>query len=280
MTTQFLTVTEGKLAYDSAGSGPLVIGIPSMGDLRAEYRFLTPQLVAAGYRVVRMDVRGHGESDIQWSDYSVAGIGQDILALVRALDAGPAILIGDSMAAGAAIWAAVEAPELVKALVLLGPVVRGEVSSAFRMLLTALFVRPWGPAMWVTYFKRLFPTRKPADYAEYTAALKQNLSEAGRLEALHQMMLASKAASEARVQWVSAPTLVLMGTKDPDFKDPETEARWIAGELKGSFEMIAGAGHYPHVEMPEIIGPRIIEFLKTLAPEADHVAIAHAQGRA
>jgi len=280
MTTQFLNVSDGRLAYDSTGAGPLVIGIPAMGDLRAQYRFLAPQLVAAGYRVVRMDVRGHGESGIQWPDYSVAGIGQDILALVRAMDAGPAILIGNSMAAGAAIWAAAEAPELVKAMVLLGPAVRGEVSGAYRMLFTALFARPWGPSAWIAYFKKLYPTRIPADYAEYTAALKQNLSAPGRLEAFYQMIIASKKASETRVQRVSAPTLVLMGTKDPDFKDPAAEAEWVAGELNGSFEMIEGAGHHPHVEIPEIIGPRVIEFLKTLEPEADHVEIVHAQSRA
>lgn len=280
MTTQFLNVPDGKLAYDSTGSGPLVIAIHGMGDSRAQYRFLAPQLVAAGYRVVRMDARGHGESGIQWPGYSVAEIGQDILALVRAMDDGPAILIGNSMAAGAAVWAAAEAPELVKAMVLLDPAVRGEVSGAYRMLFTILFARPWGPSAWITYFKKLFPTRKPADYAEYTAALKQNLSEPGRLEALYRMMIASKAASAARVQRASAPTLVLMGTKDPDFKDPAAEAGWVAGELKGSFEMIEGAGHYPHVEMPEITGPRIIEFLKTLEPETYHVEIAHAQSRA
>ena len=279
MTTQLLEVLNGKLAYDSSGTGTLVIEIPGMGDLRAGYRYLTPQLVAAGYQAVSMDVRGHGESSIQWPDYTVAGVGQDILALVQALNAGPAILIGNSMAAGAAIWAAAEAPELVKAMVLLGPAVRGEVSSTYRLLLSALFARPWGPSAWITYFKTLFPTRKPADFATYTAALKRNLSSPGRLEALYQMMIASKKASESRLQRVSAPALVLMGTKDPDFKDPPGEARWVAEGLKGTFEMIEGAGHYPHVEMPEIVGPRIVKFLKTLTTEADHAAFAYAQSR-
>lgn len=276
MTTQFLTVADGKLAYESSGSGSLVIGVPGMGDLRAGSRFLTPQLVAAGYQMVSMDVRGHGESSIHWPDYSVKGVGEDILALVRALDTGPAILIGNSMAAGAAVWAAAEAPELVKALVLLGPAVRGEVSGAMRMLLAALFARPWGPSAWMAYFKTLFPTRKPADFTAYTAALKQNLSVPGRLESLYQMMIASKAASETRIQRVSLPTLVLMGSKDPDFKDPAAEAAWVAGKTKGTFKMIEGAGHYPHVEMPEISGPHIAEFLKTLELEANRVTLTHA----
>ena len=66
MNTEYLTVDAGRLAYDDQGSGPLVICIPSMGDMRQEYRFLAPLLVEAGYRVVTLDVRGHGESSVKW----------------------------------------------------------------------------------------------------------------------------------------------------------------------------------------------------------------------
>jgi pimeloyl-ACP methyl ester carboxylesterase len=280
MATQFIHVQNGRLAYDRSGSGPLVIEIPSMGDLRAEYRFLTPGLAAAGYQVVSMDLRGHGESSTEWNNYSVKEIGQDILALVDALDAGPAILIGDSVAAGAAVWAAVEAPERIKAMVLLGPAVRGEVSGLFRMVLGVLFARPWGPSAWNAFFKTLFPTRKPADFAAYSAALKKNLSELGRLEALRKMIFASKEASAERVQHVRVPALVLMGTRDPDFKDPAAEAAWLAAGLKADFEMIEGAGHYPHVDSPEVVGPRIIEFLQTLESGDQHVENNEAKSRA
>ncbi len=145
MNTQFLKRPEGTIAYDDTGSGPLVVCAPSMGDVRGEYRFLAPQLVAAGYRVVTMDLRGLGESSTGWADYSVAGVGSDLVALITALDAGPAVIAGCSMAAGAAVWAAAEAPELVAGLVLLGPFVRGATSRQNRLLYSALFARPWGP---------------------------------------------------------------------------------------------------------------------------------------
>ena len=134
MNTKYLEQQNGKIAYDDSGSGPLVICTPGMGDLRGEYRFLAPQLVAAGYRVVSMDVRGHGESSPAWPDYSVAGIGEDILALNRSLGGGPAVLIGTSMAAGAVIWAAAEAPEMAAGLVLIGPAVHGETNWQGRLL--------------------------------------------------------------------------------------------------------------------------------------------------
>ena len=124
MKTQFLQQSAGIIAYDERGSGPLVVCLPSLGDLRAEYRFLIPQLVDAGYRVVSMDVRGHGESSVNWPNYAVDGVGSDLVALLRALQAGPALVIGTSMAAGAIVWAAAEAPALIAGMVLIGPFVR------------------------------------------------------------------------------------------------------------------------------------------------------------
>ena len=119
--------------------------------------FWCPSWLPAGYRVVTLDVRGHGETSARWPDYSVAGVGADILTLMRALKAGPATLIGTSMASGASVWAAAEAPELVKSLVLIGPFVRGEGSLFTRLLFGGLFMRPWGPAMWLRYYATLYP---------------------------------------------------------------------------------------------------------------------------
>jgi pimeloyl-ACP methyl ester carboxylesterase len=262
MSTQYLQHQNGSLAYDDAGRGPLVICVPSMGDLRGEYRFLIPQLVAAGYRAVSLDVRGHGESSTEWSDFSVAAIGSDILALIRQLNAGPAIIIGASMGAGAGVWAAAEAPELIGGLVLIDPFVRSEGTLLNRLMFAVMFARPWGPSMWLKYYATLYPTRKPADFAEYSAALHANLKAPGRMEALQHMLNASKLASEQRLPRVAAPTVVLMGSKDRDFKDPEGEAKLVADSLRGTYTMIENAGHYPHAEMPEITGPIILSTLK------------------
>jgi pimeloyl-ACP methyl ester carboxylesterase len=269
MKTLYHRTNEGSIAYDDSGAGPLVVCVPGMGDLRSEYRFLREQLLAAGYRVVTMDVRGHGESSTGWTGYSVADIGGDIVALIRNLDAGPGIVIGTSMAAGAAVWAAVEAPDLVYGLALIGPAVHGDTNWQNRLLYNVLFSRPWGPALWLMYFKTLYPTYKPDDFETYCSALRDNLKERGRLEALRQMMLASKAASEERLTRVAVPTLVMMGSKDPDFKDPQAEAQWVAERVNGKVVMIPGSGHYPHAEMPDVAGPHILTFLETIKPSEE-----------
>jgi pimeloyl-ACP methyl ester carboxylesterase len=257
-----LNVGTGKVAYDVRGEGPLVVCVPGMGDLRGEYRFLAPQLVDAGYCVATMDVRGHGETSADWPDYSVAGVGADIVALVRHLDRGPAIVVGNSMAAGASVWAAAEAPEAVSRLALVGPAVHNvPTTGLMRLLIRVLFSGIWGAYAWGWYYTTLFPTRKPQDFTVYRAALQANLREPGRTRALRQMILASGKASEERLGRVKAPVLVIMGTRDPDFKDPAAEAQWVASRLNARVEMIEGAGHYPFTEMPDKFIPLILPFL-------------------
>ncbi len=272
MDTQYLDQPAGRLAYDdSGGSGPLVVGVPGMGDLRAEYRFLVPQLAEAGCRVATLDVRGHGETSARWADYSVGAVGKDIVALLRTLDAGPAVVVGTSMAAGAALCAAADAPEAVAGRVLSGPFVR-DMQPAWqrRLMYNLLFSRPWGLSVWARYYASLYPSAKPADFAAYTAHQQANLREPGRLEALRAMMVASKQASAAALAQVKTPTLVVMGTRDPDFPDPAAEARRVAEALGGTVQMIEGAGHYPHAERPDLTGPAIAAFVHQVQTVGQH----------
>src|SRR5690606_2215056 len=109
-----------RIAYDdTGGDGQLAVLVPGMGDTRVSFRFFAPALAAAGYRVVTMDLRGAGESDATFDSYTPEDMGDDLVALLAELDAGPALVVGASIAAAAAVWAAAEAPERVAALVLL-----------------------------------------------------------------------------------------------------------------------------------------------------------------
>ncbi len=262
----FLDRPDGRIAYTDEGSGPLVVMVPGLGDLKAEYRFLVPQVVAAGYRAVTMDLRGHGNSSAGWPDHTSAALGSDVVALVRHLGAGPAVIVGTSMGAGAAAWAAAEAPSGIGCLVLIGPFLRNVPIAwwkgvLFRTIVGTAFVGPWGPTAWGMYYASLYPTSKPADFDDYKSALVANLKEPGRMAALQAMLAADKSDVEARLGHVRASTLVVMGTKDPDFDDPAAEADTVARMLKGQAVTIDGAGHYPHAEMPDVAGRAILGFL-------------------
>lgn len=118
--------------------------------------------------------------------------------------------------------------------------------------------------MWKKYYSSLYPTRKPADFDNYVSALYENIKQHGRLEAVMAMLRASKVSSGERMPNVRQPALVLMGSKDPDFKDPVAEAKRIASAVRGEYKIIENAGHYPHAEMPEVTAPMMIEFMNAL----------------
>lgn len=267
MTTKWLEREDGRLAYSDEGHGPLVICVPGLGDLRQEYRFLAPALADSGFRVLSVDLRGHGQSSTGWQDLSAEAIGSDVLAFIHHIGSDPAVVVGTSMAAGAAVWAATEEPKAVSGLVLIGPFVRDVGSQArlrlYRMLFRLVLARPWGVSFWMHYWASLFPGAKPPDFAEYAARLRANLEQPARFEALRSMMLGpSRREIEARLPSLRTPALVVMGTDDRDFKDPDAEARLVAGKVaaRARVAMVEEAGHYPHVEFPAESARHIIDF--------------------
>jgi len=247
---------------DTGGNGPLVLALPGMGDLRSEYRFLRAALKGAGYRVITMDVRGFGETSARWNDYSAHAVGRDALALLGHLNAGSAVILGNSFAAGSALWAAHDAPALVSGVVLLGPIVRDlKASWIAKLALKIGFGGPWRVWFWTTYWNSLFPSSKPADHSQVKAELTRNLREPGRMTALRLMVSLSKADTAAIVPQSRVPAVVVMGTRDPDFTDAAAEARWLAGQLGAESLIVEGAGHYPHTEMPDRIAPKLLSFI-------------------
>ena len=267
-TTRFLARPGGRIAYDVTGDGPLVVCVPGMGDLRSTWRHQVPALVAAGYRVATMDLRGHGDSDTTFDAYDDVALATDVLALIAELGE-PAVVIGNSMGAGAGAWAAAESPASVAGLALVGPFVRNPPSSAAGALMyKLLLMKPWGPRAMIAWFGKLNAGTKPADLAEHTAAVKASLARPGRWAAFRATTHTTHAPVEARLGEVAAPTLVVMGDQDPDFKDPAAEAAWIAERLHGEVVMVPATGHYPQSQRPDLVNAAVLPFLARVAPAA------------
>jgi pimeloyl-ACP methyl ester carboxylesterase len=263
-TTLYLDRPEGRVGYDVGGAGPLVVLVPGMGDLRAAYRFLAPALRDAGYRVASTDLRGHGASDTTFSSYGDSETSGDIVALIEELG-GPAVVVGNSMAAGSAALAAARRPELVSGLVLVGPFVRnGKISAIQRLMLRAAMARPWAATSWKMYLPKLYAGRRPADFEEYRDAIVASLRRPGYAKAFSLTTRTDHDPAEACLADVTAPTLVVMGERDPDFPDPQAEADWIGETLHAEVVMVPEAGHYPQSQQPEITTDAIRRFLQTL----------------
>ncbi|ARU50595.1 alpha/beta hydrolase [Cellulosimicrobium cellulans] len=278
-----LARAEGRLAYTDEGTGPLLVASPGMGDLRATYDDVAPHLVAAGYRVVVMDLRGHGDSDTTFSTHGDEATASDYVALVEHLDAGPAVLLGSSMAASAAVIAAAERPDLVRGLVLLDGFLREPSSPAklraMRVLYRLALARPWGAAFWASFYGSLNKGRTPARLADHQAAIRAHLSEPGRLRSFRDLTLQlDHRVVEPRVAHVEAPALAIFGALDPDYADPAAEAAWAQESLGATTLVLPEVGHYPQLQAPEEVVAATLAFLAGLPDDAARPAGARREG--
>jgi pimeloyl-ACP methyl ester carboxylesterase len=261
MTTK-LTTPEGDLAFDDSGrTGQLMVLLPGAGDVRSEHRFLAPLLQAQGLRVVTADLRGHGESSPAWDAYGLAATSRDILALVRHLDAGPAIIVANSFAPSAALWAAAEAPGDIKAVVAISPHLTDGGSPLVTLALRAAMSGPWAGALWSRFYRSWYKGSIPHDLDEQAALLEAMLRDRDRRRAARATLVASRAGLAERIAGLDLPVLAVFGTADDHFPEPEEEARQVAAATRGRYVMVDGAGHYPHVEQPDVVAGAIASFL-------------------
>ena len=271
--TEFLDVDGGRIAYEVTGEGPLVVLSHGIGDRREAYRFLVPRLAQAGYRVAAADLRGHGESSMGWASISRTDVAGDLLALIRHLG-GPAVIVGHSISGGAATIAAATEPGLISGIVEINPFTRTQRLDVGGLLRIRRYRRGISLltgtqlfrslSLWMRYLDVAYPT-KPADYADYMAALRAKLREPGRMAEFMKTGKSTPADAGAQLPNVTRPALVIMGTLDPDFADPKGEGDAVAAAMPagiGSVATIEGAGHYPHAQSPGEVAALVISFLK------------------
>jgi pimeloyl-ACP methyl ester carboxylesterase len=120
-TLQVFTVQANGLRFAclGAGQGPLVLCLHGFPDTAHSFEPLLGALAGAGYRAVAPFMRGYAPSGLAPDgDYRTTTLGADVLALIEALGAEQAVLIGHDWGALAAYVASVTAPHRVSRLVM------------------------------------------------------------------------------------------------------------------------------------------------------------------
>lgn len=265
---EYLETDGGTIAYDVTGDGPLVVLAHGMGDSRHSYRFVVPGLVAAGYRVANVDIRGCGDSSTDWAGFSRTDIARDLVAVVRHLG-GPAVIVGQSISGGAATVAAATAPDDIAGVVELAPFTRAQSFDLVGLLRNRRHragTVQLGKVMmsgslsgWLAYLDIAIPT-KPTDWADERRRIETTLRQSERMAVLRAMTKTTPADAGAQLANVRCPVLVVEGGADPDWADPRAEGQRVVDDLPnglGELAVIDEAGHYPHAETPG----RVIELL-------------------
>jgi pimeloyl-ACP methyl ester carboxylesterase len=131
-----------RIAWREYGSGPRVVvllhGLLMDGRMFVK---LAPELVARGYRVLTVDMLGHGDSGVvrDMTAHSMTLYGQDVIALLDHLNIPQAVVGGTSLGANISLEVAVAAPDRVRALLIEMPVLENGLAGAGALFVPLAF---------------------------------------------------------------------------------------------------------------------------------------------
>lgn len=249
-----------RIAYrlDGPAGAPALVLANSLGTTLRLWDAQVPRF-AARYRLVRYDMRGHGQSDVPAGPYSLEQLGGDLLALLDALDIAEASICGLSLGGLVGQWVAVEHPARVRSLILANTAARiGSVASWDERIAAVhtggmAAIRDAAVARFLSEgFRRAHPAETRA-----VAAMLESTPPEGYVAACGALR---EADLRAVVGNIRARTLVLGGTRDES--TPTAQARALAAAIPNSeLTIFAGAAHLSNVEMGDTFTSRVLAFL-------------------
>ena len=251
--------------------GPLVVLSHCWTGSRATWEPVATRLVGAGRRVVLYDHRGHGASTMGCDGPTVEHLGEDLAAVLEAVDARDAVLAGHSMGGMTLQALAVHRPDViaerVRAMVLAGTAGFG-VAAGF-LAAPAVFLTG-NPRLGRLLAGRLGPALcrgimgRRARRAHLVATRDAYLSLPAHVR--RQFLIALQAVDfRAGLSGVAVPTTVVVGSRD--LLTPPRLGRGLAAAIPGArLVELPGAGHMLPYEEPDRLADLILS-AGTTTPE-------------
>lgn len=242
-----------RIWFEEVGQGTPVLLLPGFSDRISHYTKLRSAL-AQRYRVIAADLPGSGLSQPQprsYEDNYYMADGQRFLALIRALKAEPAHVLGHSDGGETALVMAVQSPASVASLLTWGATgyvedPKGVIENYFGRIIDA--PKP-GLEGYRTYLINTYgEANARAMTQSFAAAMNRIIKDGGDI-------------CRSRAGAIACPTLLLHGENEPYFDFSLTEA--LSAAIPGCrVEKVAGAGHGIHEDRPEWFLDRVLSWLR------------------
>lgn len=275
-----LELSDGEIHYTSHGEGPLVFLLHG-GGLDGRMWDQQVPVLADSYRVVVPDARGHGQSSTPLAPFRHS---DDVAALVRHLDAGPAVLVGLSMGAGAAVDTTLEHPDLVKGVVISGA---GTSEPEFHDPWVLEILDTWrrtqaaGDAEgWIDAFM-LFAAGPQRRLEDLDQTIVGNLRQMVTHTVSTHVVPGAAAPEPVPDSWnrlveISVPVTAISGALDPS-DQRNMAARVTKTVAEGHTVLIDDAAHYPNMEQPDAFNSEVQAFLEHLHSAAHSQNLSSAE---
>ncbi len=256
--------------YEIRGQGEPLVLVHGLGTGSADWQFQFPAL-EPHYRVIAPCLRGFGRSERFSGDYSIELFADDLAALLDELGLPDCHLCGVSMGGAVAYQFAVGHPQRLRSLVTINSQPTFELNSPKKLLFyyqRAWLVRLLGlQAVARRQALRNFP-------GAANAALRRQLE--GRFDNDPDIYLAALGSLKHwtvvdSLDSIAAPALVIAA--EHDYSTPEEKRRLVRRMPDVRVQVIEGAHHAVHLEMPQAVNKAILDFLGALdtrSPDVSH----------
>jgi pimeloyl-ACP methyl ester carboxylesterase len=270
--SRFADVNGVRVHYQEAGDdkAPAVVLIHGFSSSTLVWSRVLLRLAEAGFRVIAIDLLGHGYSGKPRNgDYTIEGQARMVVGLLNTLGIARADIVGSSYGGAVAATCALEYPERVEKLILVGAVTNND---ATKYLLLRLFGFPLvgdivSPLLIGS--RSLLRLRMKRVYERHSWVLDER-----RVEARHRPLRAAnthRAIIRTVRRWdanrierdahlIEQPTLLIWGDNDPEV--PLRNGEHLNQEIEGSrLVVFRNCGHLPHEEYPIGFTEVVSEFL-------------------
>lgn len=248
-----------QLHYEDYGHGTPVLLIHGLGSSTLDWEFQIPAL-SAHYRVLALDVRGHGRSDKPRERYRMIDFADDVAALIEHLQLPPVHLVGISMGGMIGFQLGVDQPHLLRSLTIVNsaPEVKahnlGErLEIAKRWLLARLLpLETLAKALG----KLLFP--RP-EQAELRHKVEQRWPRNDKRAYLASLDAIIGWGVRERLQRITCPTLVI--SADRDYTPIEHKQAYVTELPDARLQVIDNSRHATPLDQPQRFNTVLLDFL-------------------
>jgi pimeloyl-ACP methyl ester carboxylesterase len=254
------------IAYSDEGTGLPIVFLHAFPLNR---RMWSPQIPACQdqFRVVAVDLRGHGESDSSAAVESMDDFACDVREVLDRLRIREAVLVGLSMGGYVAFACYRRFAERIVGLVLADTRAQPDNAEAragrMSMIQTAES-KGTGAIADIMLPKLLSPASlqgKPELSQRVRMMIEQ--TPVGTIKADLKAM-ADRPDSTPLLATISCPALVLVG--ELDRATPPSDAQYMADRIHEShLHIVSDAAHLPNLERPEVFNTTLVSFLKAIS---------------
>lgn len=221
---------------------------------------------AREWRVLRYDTRGHGGSVVSSGPYHLEQLGNDVVALLDAMDIERISFCGISMGGLTGLWLGVNAPDRLERLAVCNSAAK--IGTAEGWLSRAALVRSHGAAAMLElassapsrWFTDAFAAAK-ADTVQRAQGWLSGIAPAGYASCCEAL---AQADLRAAIVSIATPTLLIAGSEDP--VTTVADAQVMQAAITGAQLAEVPASHLSNLEAPEAFNETLAAFLIGVTP--------------